>query len=225
MSDPVNDIIVGGIDQTLPMENAQKDILKRVDEIMEQAITENNPEIAAHAIKSLLGVSRIGGLALAKFIYTFDFAWDNFKRRESFLDYAEETFGITKVTVDRYFRVWEMLVSGDIPKDNRQKLELKPIKSLIPIANLVKQGYEVEGKHWTEFANAPDVTTVNKICRKIKGTEPKAGTLSLELERDGTLVAWKDGQKFTLGYLNINDKDEVVQKGIERLISDKVLVK
>ncbi|MCU9931029.1 hypothetical protein OFL77_27230, partial [Escherichia coli] len=60
------DEIIGGLDQTLPIGQSQKKMLKEVDEIMELAIEQNNPDIAANAIKGLLDISRISGLAMAK---------------------------------------------------------------------------------------------------------------------------------------------------------------
>jgi hypothetical protein len=219
-SNSVNDVVLSGLDQVLPMEKAQKDILKRVDDIIQDALDANDPSIASNALKSLIGVSRISGLASAKFIYTFKYNWKNFNRIDTFDDYADDEFGYKKVTVKRYFRVWEMLVSGDIPKDYVEKLKLLPIRSLIPIANLKAQGVEISNDNWREFSNAPDVATVNKIVREIKGSPPKKGSLQLELTEDGTIFAWKNDKRYTVGHLNVDDKDEVVQSAIERLIGD-----
>lgn len=220
------DEIIAGLDQTLPMDKTQKQILQRVDDVMQHSIEMNDPDIAATAIVSLLGVSRISGLALAKFIYTFKFQWKNFNRRDTFEDYLEDRIGRGRTTIKRYYNVWEMLVEGDIPKEYNDKLKLHPMKCLVPISNLLNQGYEVPSNKWMQLANAPDVATVNKICREIKNKEPRRGSLSIELERDGTIVAWKDGEKFTVGVLNVNSEQKEVQQAIEKIVADgRVLVK
>lgn len=219
---PVNDVIIGGLDQVLPMEKAQKDILQRVDTIIQQSVEEGNPGIAANALKSLMGVSRMSGLASAKFIYTFQFSWKNFpqSKHQTFEDYVMDELGIGKTTTKRYFRVWEMLVSGDIPKEYCEKLKLHPIKSLIPMANLKSQGFEISNSDWSRFSNAPDVATVNKIVREIKGVEPKKGSLQIEWSaEEATLTGWKDGKAHYI-YLTFDLDDDVCKQMINRIIGD-----
>lgn len=220
---PVNDIIVGGLDQVLPMEKAQKDILQRVDSIIQQSVEEGNPDIAANALKSILGVSRMGGLASAKFIYTFQFNWKNFpqSKHQKFEEYVMDELGIGKTTIKRYFRVWEMLVSGDIPREYCEKLKLHPIKSLIPMATLWAGDFEISNQNWLSLSNAPDVATVNKIIRDdIKHKPPKKGSMQLELGIDGTIYAWKNSKRYYVGYLKVDDTDPVVQAAIVRIMGD-----
>lgn len=220
-----NNEIILGLDQNLPMERAQEDILERVDKILQEAIDAGNPDIAANAMKSLIGVSRISGLAMAKFCYTFQFQWDNFNRNDSFVDYMEEYLGRGKTTIKRYVRVWEMLVSGDIPREYCEKLKLQSIKSLVPMANLFASGFDVSTAQWGKLANAPDVTTVNKLVREIKGTPPRKNSLQLEMDTDGSIYAWKDGKKEFVGSLNVDDKSPIVQAAIARIMGDKILEK
>ena len=221
-----NSEIVQGLDSVLPMEQAQVDILQRVDDVMTRSIEAGNPDIAANAMKTLLGVSRISGLALSKFIYTFKFQWDNFKRKDSFEEYLEDKLGRGKTTIKRYQRVWEMLVSGDIPREYAEKLKLHPIKSLVPMANLKSQGFELESNDWLRLSNAPDVATVNKIIREIKKVPPKSGSLQLQLAEDGSIYAWYKEQRYFVGSLNVDDKNEIVQKAISRITGDgKVMEK
>ena len=188
-SDAVNDLVFSGLDQTLPMQKAQTDLLERVDAIIGQAVEDKNPDVAAGAMASLAGISRMSGLASAKFIYTFKFAWKNFPQSkvQSFEDYANDKLGYHKSTVKRYYNVWDMLVSHDIPKEYSDKLKLQPIRCLISIATMWTQGVQVESNQWMKLANAPDPATVNKIIREIKKVEPKKGSIQIEMSEDGTL--------------------------------------
>lgn len=225
-SNPVNDIVVGGIDANMPLSKAQRDLIDRVDDIITDSVEQGNPDIAADAMNYLLGMSRISGLSLAKLIYTFKFQWDKFKRRDSFEDYLEDYCGLQSVTIKRYYTVWEMLVSGDIPKDYSDKMKNMPIKCLVPIGTMWAQGWEPEPSQWMKLANAPDASTIGKIIREIKGVEPKEGSLQLNLEKDGTINAWVSGTRYFVGHLNVDDDNEIVQKAIARLIGDgRVLVK
>jgi len=72
-SDPINSLVIGGLDQTLPQSKTEKDWYKRVDDIIQTSVEENDPEIAFSAMENLLSISRFSGKALAKFIYVFHY--------------------------------------------------------------------------------------------------------------------------------------------------------
>lgn len=225
-SDPVNAIVLGGLDQTLPQTKTEKDWYKRVDEIIETSVSEGNPEIAFHAMENLQAISRFSGKALAKFIYTFHHQWDKFNQRDSFEDRLVDRLGMQPVTIKRYYNVWKFIVEGEVPKEYMDKIKLHPIKCLIPIATMYDQGYDVESNQWLALANAPDPSTIGKIIRKIKGKEPKKGSLQLEINwKSGEIFAWKDGQKYYVGYLETKSEEEPVQQAIKRIMSDKILEK
>ena len=225
-SDPVNAIVIGGLDQTLPQSKTEKDWYKRVDEIIVTSVEENNPEIAFHAMESLLNISRFSGKALAKFIYVFHHQWEKFEQRDSLEDRLIDRLGLQPVTIKRYYNVWKFLVEGEVPKEYMDKIKLHPIKCLIPIATMYDQGYEVESNQWLALANAPDPSSIGKIIRKIKGKEPKKGSLQLEINwKSGEISAWKDGQKYYVGYLETKSKEYPVQQAIKRIMSDKILEK
>jgi hypothetical protein len=219
-NDSVNDLVLSGLDQTLPLDKAQKGLLDRVDTIIQESVEQNDPDIAGDALRYLTGVSRISGLSLAKLIYTFKYQWDKFNRRDDFESYIREHAGVTKTTIKRYYTIWEMLVSGDIPKEYAEKIKLQPVRCLVSIGTMWKQGWEIEPHQWMRLSQAPDPSTVNKIIRDIKKVEPKKNTLQITMEEDGSLIAWKNDQRYFVGHLNIQDADEVVQQAIERIMGD-----
>ena len=220
MSDPVGDIILGGLDAVLPLDKAQKSLIDRVDEIISDSVSKGNPDIAGNALNYLMGMSRISGLSLAKMIYTFKFQWENFDRRETFEQYLNDYSGIQKVTIKRYYKVWEMLVSGDVPRESTEKLKLLPIRCLVPIANMWSQGWPIDDSQWQRLSNAPDPSTVNKIIREIKDDKPKKGSLQIEWEsEEKKLTMWKDGVPHNV-YLQFDEDDPIVISGLERLFGD-----
>lgn len=224
--DVTNDIVLSGLDQTLPMEKAQKKLLERVDEYIQESIAKGNPDIAGNAIKGLMEVSRISGLSLAKLIYTFKYQWDKFDRSESLDEYLADKVGVTKITVKRYHLVWEMLVSGDIPGQYVEQLKLHPIQSLIKIAKAVEQGFVIEPHMWMMLAQAPDPATVGKIIREsIKKKQPKKGMLTFEWSpEEKKLVGWKDGKPHEIHFM-FDEKDEICMQIINRLLDGKALEK
>ena len=215
-----SDMVLGGLDAFLPMDTPQKDILSRVDDVMERAVNENNPDIAFKAMKGLLGVSQVSGIAFAKFIYVMSFQWEGFNRRGTFWENAEDEFGRKKITLERNYNVWAMLVSGDIPKEYCDKLKTMPIRCLIPISTLWKQGWEVEPHQWMMLANAPDPSTINKIIRDLKGVEPKKGAMTIEWDAEAKCITmWKNDIPHPV-YLQFDENDEVIKAGLARLFSD-----
>lgn len=222
---PENDLALGGIDQFLPVVKAHKDILSRVDEVIERAVNEQDLGIIEDAVLGLLSVSQISGIALAKFLYVTHFQWEKFERRDSHLQWAMDTFGKEKITIERYYRVWEMLVSGDIPREYVKKLETMPIRCLIPIGTMWGQKYQVTSAQWNKLANAPDPSTVNKIIREIKGKEPKENSLQIEWDAEAKkLTGWKGGKPHSV-YLQYDEDDEVITAMLSRLFADHVMEK
>ena len=220
----VNDIVISGIDSFLPVERSQKEILQRVEDITTEAIESGDPRMAFKAMSSLLGVSQIAGIGFAKFVYTLKYNWAKFKTRDSFEDRAQEVFGRGKKSIDDNFRVWEMLVSTDVPKEYRDKFMNMPIRVLIPIANMWKQGWEVETNQWLRLSNAPDPSTVGKIIREIKKKEPKKGSLQMEwIASQKEIIVWVDSKPHPI-YLTYDEDDPQIQKALERLLNGKVMV-
>ncbi len=217
--------LVGGLDQTLPIEKAHQAVMNRVEDLVTDAVSNGNPDLIFRAMRSLLGVGRVSGLALSKLIYLTKFQWKNFKRKTDFFDTMEEEVGRKKVTLQRYYRVWEMLVEKDIPREYSDKLQLHPMKSLIPMSNLLEQGYEVASNQWKKLAEAPDVATVNKLCREIKGKPAKEGSLQMEWDDvNSELTMWKNGKPHVV-YLQFDHEDVVIPEGLSRLFSGKVMEK
>lgn len=222
---PENDLVLGGIDQFLPVAKVHKDILSRVDEVIEHAVETKDIRIIETAIEGLLSISQISGIALAKTLYVVKFQWDKFNQREDYLDWAVDKFGKKEVTVKRYYRVWEMLVSGDVPREYAKKLETMPIRCLIPIATLWSQKFEISPQQWNKLANAPDPSTVNKIIREIKGVEPKENSLQIEWDVEAkSVTGWKNGKPHVI-YLQYDEDDEVVTAMLSRLLSDRTMEK
>lgn len=224
-TDPISNIVVSGLDQTLPVRQAEKEIYAKVDVIIQEAVEEGNPRKGFQAMEGLLSVGRVAGLALAKFIYIFKFQWSKFNSPHSFEQEAEEYLGLQAITIKRYYRVWKMLVEGEIPKEYLEKLKLLPMRSLIPISNLQEQGYEAEDKDWLRLSNAPDLASINKIIREIKGTEPRKGSIQGEWDAEQRqLTVWKDGKPHFVGF-QYDERDEVVVAFLTRLFDGKVMEK
>lgn len=216
---PVDAIVLGGIDQFLPTRPADKQFLNAVNEKVREAIANKDVREIGNIGKSLLGISQVTGIAFSEYVYTVEAEWAGLKQRDDFFTWAEDAFGKNKVTLERHQRIWEMFVSGDVPKEYVDVFKTMPIRVLIPIANMWSQGYEISDLQWKKLSNAPDPTTVNKLIREIKGKGEKAGSLKIEWSRDQkTLTGWENGKPYTISLMYADHP--VIDKMLARLFGD-----
>lgn len=212
-------MLITPLDQSIETDDLS--ILDRIDEILTEAIKKKNAYIAMDACKSLIQVTKISGLGLAKILYFIHTHWEEFGIEDEFNDVVYEYIGLHKYTVSRYVQVWGMHQENKIPEKFEKEILQRNIKDQIPIATAIKQGYVIEEEDWNKLANASDFQEVSQIVRQdIKGKERKKGTLIIFIDRMGSIWATKEGMKKFVGSLEIRDEDEMVQQAVQRIISN-----
>jgi len=219
--------ITAMIDQTIPIK-MEKTLFDRIDAVLAQALEQKDPELAFSAGKSLLGAVRLGGLGLAKLLHGVNSRWKEYEYSGTFYGLAEDQLAIlAKATVDRYIAVWEMLTGSYLPNDIIDEVKAKTMRQLVPMASLIKQGYDVSTQDWRRLAHAVDANEVREIVREIKGKPPKKQSMKIVLEQDGTLNVWNGGKIVNIGYLDVKMEltDEIVAKAIERIVNNSGIVR
>jgi len=176
--------------------------------------------------RELKAVGQVAGIGLAKTLYQIKQNWENYDDvgdnfEETVADYA----GIGISTVERYLRVWDMKEKRIVPEELEDEIFNRNIKEIIPIANAVDQGYEIEDDEWEDLANSPDYNSVSSVVRDIKGKPPRKSALQITLDREGNLYAMKAGEVAYIGFLSLDEENEVAQKAIARLISSGGIIK
>ncbi len=208
-------MLLSNLDQSLATDNNW--VLERVEQIIQEAIQEKDAHKALNLCKTLREISQLSGLGLAKALYLIFINWDNFGIEDNFEAVAYEYLGLHKITVTNYVRIWSMFEDKIVPEDVAEALMQHNIKDLVPIANTIAQGYEIEEHDWEELAEAPDYSTVQIITRDIKGQPPRKNSLQLFLNPAGEIWAYQQEQRYLIGYLEIDSNKETVQKAIERI--------
>lgn len=220
MNNPVDAMVLGGIDQFLPTRQTEKEFLNRVDERVREAIESKDVRTIESIGKSLLGFGQVTGIAFSQYVYTVEACWGELKQRDKFYTWAEDKFGRDERTLERHQKIWAMFVSGDVPKDYVEKFKTMPIRVLIPIASLWNQGYEITDLQWKQLSDAPDPSTVSKLIKKIKGTPERKGALNIEFHRDQkNVIGWKDGKPHIIGLI-YDENDPVAIQMLDRLFGD-----
>jgi len=168
--------------------------------------------------RELVGIGQVTGLALAKALYL---TWKNWENYDDVGGDFEETIveyvGLHKSTVQRYKRVWQMFANKKVPEEIEEQLKQRNIKDLIPIATAVDQGYEIYEEDWDDFVNASDYHEVSAKIRDIKGKPPRKHSLQIMMDSDGTLSAIRNNKFGHVGYLAVDEDNEVSQQAIERI--------
>lgn len=210
-------LVISPLDQDLSVDDDDH-VLEKIEGMILQSIQEHDHHKAIHICKQLIQITKLSGLALAKSLYLLKSNWDEFDLSDNFDDVMAGSIGLHKATIQRYTSVWKMYETNLIPDKFEDAIMQKSMKTLIPIAQALDAGYEIDDEEWEELVDAPDFSVVNAKLREIKGKEPRSNALILMMDREGGLKAIKNDEQVYIGFLNISDENEVVQQAITRLV-------
>ncbi len=209
--------IISPLDQALAV--SPSDELDVVDDIIKESIRQKDPEVAFRHGWGLLAGIQIRGWALAKLLYLVEQCWDTYKIGDDFYDTVTGYLGKHKNTIKRYIEVWES--REVIPPQLLSEFQQKAIRTHLPISSAIAQGYEIDDDTWQKLADAPDLNTITKIVREdVRGEELKKGSISLTIDRNGTIDVFSNNDRFFVGSLDIDCELEAVQKAINRIIKN-----
>lgn len=213
--------ITAPLDQQLPVDF--DDILEMIDELFVVSVDTKNVDLVydfcSHRVKQL----KLSGISLAKALWMLHENWGVYEIGDEFLDAVTFRLGLHRHTIERYIRVWDMLKSA--PKELVDDLQQQGIKSLIPIAHAIAQGYEIDGDTWNKLADAPDYSTVSHIINEdVKGKEGRSNRLTIYIDRDGSMWAVSGEARLFVGSLELSDENEMVQKAIKRIIDNAGMI-
>lgn len=204
-------MIFTGLDQSIP---ANLSLLDVFDKAIDNAIENKDLDAAMIVGVKLIKAARLSGLGLARVLFKLYENWECFNSGDDFIDTVSSYLGLHPHTIDRYVKIQMLLNVAPI----REQLEQKSINELRPIANAVAQGYEIKEEQWKKLADAPDAATVAQIVRdEIKGTEPRKSSLQLHLDREGTIWAFVDQERFFVGSLEVSAQEPEIKQAIQRI--------
>jgi hypothetical protein len=199
------------------------DIFNAIDATINQLKETGDISQVKIAVKTLLKLQKISGLSLAKLLYELYEWWQSFENKgnDDFYDWiiSDVSIELNRHTVDRYILVWQMHVQDVFP----EQIKNRPIKEQIAIAKHLQNGYPITD--WDELEMADNYADVGRILRKMKGVEPKKGSIQIYLERDGSLYVWSNDFSAFIGYLDIKNESEQVQKAINRILDHSGVIR
>lgn len=211
----MNDLIpFDSLDQSLQVDVS--DEVDWVNTLFSDAMEKRDPEIMFNYMVKINQQFQIQGIALARACYLMNKYWNSFEVGDNFLDTASDYLGLHRHTIERYIKVWEMLETA--PKEISQELKQKNIQALIPAANALARGYEIEKETWDKIVDAPNYASISKIINEeVTHSEGRSNRLTILLDRSGSLWAISGEERIFIGSLEVEDEREIVKKAIERL--------
>ena len=212
------DIFVDGNSITeFDLEETCRGIVARLQE------TSDIAEIA-QAVTNLNGVEKFAARAKSKLIFEWSCWYKTNSGLDNFAEWYTQKFGGETLTVQKYQAIGELLSDDEVP-DNVKQLNTK---ELVSVSRAKQSGYDLT-EVWEELACAGGEAEVNAIVRKVKGKEPRQGTINISLQPDGTITAWMGDSMVTLGWLNVADRDndntpadkkKILEIGISRITNN-----
>lgn len=216
--------LFGGLDQSSPADASW--VLNKIDEIVQESIDKRDVNIALDVGAQIIAVGKISGLALAKLCYLVNKYWDAYAIQADFDDVVYPHLGVHPHTVERYIRIWKMFAEDKIPIQFEDSIQQHYMTELFPIANALEQGYEIDDETWQELSEAPDYATVSKIVREdVKDHPPRKNSIQIFIDNIGSLWAWKNGEKYYIGSLEVLDDEPAVQQSIARILRTTGIMK
>lgn len=211
-----DNFLITAFDQPIVADNEW--VMKKVDEKLLESLKKKDVFIALEMCKQLVAIEQVTGLALSKALYFLEKNWEKYGIEDAFTDVVFEYIGKHKHTIDRYVKVWGLFDNAVVPQNHVEELQQGNIGLLFPIANAIYEGHEISEDNWDKLVEAPDVSTVLKIIRDdVKGVPPRKGSLQLYLYRDGSIWAFFNNERYFVGSLEVEAKEEPIQRAIERI--------
>ncbi len=198
-------------------------ILRRVDEVVEEALKDKDPTIISSFGRNITCDVRMIGIALAKLLYLTRKNWNEFRQGgvdDDFYSVMEAEGVCDSATARKYADMFESVFENPNIPDNIKKLLLgKPMRSLLLLPAAAREGI----LDWNEIVDATTVSEVRSVVRKARGeVTSSANAIIITLDiRTGQLSVRK-GNSFptVFGILNMElaHSDDTVHRAVDRII-------
>lgn len=198
----------------------ERDVMQGIDNVLVHLNDTGDLDSATKVLNSLDALTNVSGKAKAYLLWGMSRWHEQNKPEDDFGDYVESTSSTKRKTVIDYVNVWKQIDEEALPK----AVQAKPMRELVPICNLLKQGFVPSKKEWGKIELASNPSELGEVIREIKGKKPRKSGMQITLERDGSLYVWKDDVREYVGFL-ADEPSELVQKAIERIIAGANIVR
>lgn len=224
----MNDIVTETIQDTSIQIDKHKysmqDFLEGVDTVLEKIDETGDFEVGMKVLKGMTALSQAAGLSLAKLLHGMYTRWPDDDEDEFYDELAGYTT-IKRITVERYVNAWSALQV--VPDDYRDQMYLRPTRDLVKLGEAWSQGYTPKKDQWSDLLMAQNSSEFAATLRGVKNAKPRKSSLTLYLERDGSIYAYQDGNRKYAGSVNLAGAvdDATIRKAVERISKGSNLIR
>jgi len=194
-------------------------VLLQIDAFVKDALANQDGQAFINAAHQLLSLKRISGIALAKILYYMHHNWESFAIETPLEEVIEGEIGFSITNYIRYVGVWDLFAQNIIPETCINSLLNFPIEKLIPIANMIRQGYVLELEEWEQLSHTTSVWEVRDHIREMTGKAPRKDTVLLSLDKEGNVFAFYQEERHFVGFLDRLSLHPVVIKAVDRIVN------
>lgn len=205
------------LDQSVP--NNSSYFVKLAERVIDTCLQEKSFDFAFASLEGFRSVNKDSSLAVCRILHGVNSHWDEFEHEETFIQEAIRKTGYSRLTIERYISVWELLTGEYIPSEFRDCVQNQTMRQLVKEASLViDQGYELEHDDWRDLSEAIDEHRVAEVSARIKGKPRNKNHMSLKIGDDGWVVAHQEDKEENVGQLFIDSESPLVQKAVKRIL-------
>lgn len=192
------------------------EFLQQTEYILAKVVETGNFNIGFEFVDSLLAGRDTIDSSVALVLDGMEKVWNPLEHEgEKFLDAAIRMTRLDPSSVTRHTRIQGLLNSGSIPEELRPRFQSAGQKSLIQVANVVGEGYELDQEDWLRIhEKVEDDRFVAKVIREITGRPPRSNFVDLFYDEHGIAYSYVNGRVVEVGRFNQDDDPDVV-KAIE----------
>lgn len=201
----------------------RRDMMSAVDDVIVNLNKSGDLEIATQAASDLEEFGNTTGHAKARLWWGMSNWYSTQGKDESFSQYLSSSIGVEKITVDRYVNVIEQIEKENIPK----RLQNRPLRDLVPISIMLRQGYEPTKEDWKKIELASNASDLGNILNEITGKKTRKSKRDNVMEEDGSIYTWKNGKRKYVGFLDVVEAktDPDVAEAIDQIIAGRPITR
>lgn len=196
-------------------------VLGLVDAAIGASLENGNFDLAWEVMEKFRAMNKASSLGAAKLLHGVKTHWEEVdsEEGETFVQQAVRRTGYSELTIGRYISVWELLSGNIIPEEFFDAIWSQTMRQLVKEASLVvDQGYELDHDDWRDLSEAIDEQRTAEVCARVKGKPRNSNHMSLKIDEDGYIKAYKNGDECLVGQLFVASEDPIVQKAVKRIM-------
>jgi len=205
-------------------------IFNQVDNVIALSISTGDPLLACEFGAKLEQVARVTSVALAKLLFKLYDSWDIISAsgvEDDYYNFVEAHMGYRPSTVRKYINMWEGIFEySDLSEEVKDALAGKSMRELLKLTGAIREGSLTDDD--IQAAIISDEQGIREIVRRARGEQTSSNSsiyITIEPRKEGgrhplgTMVAYQQGEREVIGYLNLRAETDFGRRAVERILS------